>query len=84
MREDVLQALAIDEKLEEHSIQIVSLYAKGKQDYYKLQVMCQIVLLMDLQLSRCVCNHSAPMHQNATKSNAERITVQYEIILAIW
>lgn len=46
LREDILQDLVINEELKRYSIQIVSSYMQSKHDYYQLQVLFQIVLLM--------------------------------------
>lgn len=47
LREDVVQVLLIGEKLEGHSIPIVSLYTQGEHNYCKLQIVCMIVLFIN-------------------------------------
>ncbi|KAJ0907279.1 hypothetical protein HanRHA438_Chr07g0297051 [Helianthus annuus] len=42
-----------------------------------------IVLLVDLELTRCVSYNLVPLHKNATKTKVGSITVDNEVVASI-
>ncbi|MFS8007016.1 hypothetical protein Hanom_Chr14g01255981 [Helianthus anomalus] len=43
-----------------------------------------IVLLMDLELTRCVSYNLVPLHENTTKTKVRSITIDNEAAVSFW
>ena len=64
--EHVLKSLLICKHIYINTIQVVSLYIVCKYYSCKLEVMCWIVLLMNLKLFRGISYHLTSLHQHTT------------------
>ena len=75
--EHILKALMICEHIYIETIQVVSPYLVYKQHGCKLKVMCWIVILMHLKLSRSISYHLTSLYKHTTEANSRCIAIDH-------
>jgi hypothetical protein len=74
LSEKVLQALVVDEDMSHVPKKIMPPGTQDRNHSGQLKIMSGIVLFMQAQLMRRVCNHATFLHEDTTKPNARCIT----------
>src|ERR1044072_6830756 len=83
LSEDILQTLMNSEYVTAVPNKIVPPCLQRMNNRCQLQVMCGIVLLMVLKLTRSISNNPSTLHQHTTKSSTRCITINLEVFMYI-
>ncbi|GJY47742.1 hypothetical protein Tco_0436805 [Tanacetum coccineum] len=68
--EDMLETLVVSINNALHPIQVVTLDLESEYNCTQFQIIGGVILFVNLQLSRGICNHFAPLHQYAPQALA--------------
>src|SRR3954466_15295225 len=83
LSEDILQTLVVRKDLTTVAKQVVPPELQSKDNCCELEVMCGIVELMCLQLSRGISNHLLFLHKDRTQSLQRGVTEYLERLRCI-